>query len=71
MLTSMSGFVPSEILHGWQSYSRQRYRVSIVFPSSLIKRYAESLLSQIFVKLYKGDLLVMHFCVCKHNIVAL
>jgi len=43
MLTSMSAFVPTEILHGWPSSSRQRYSVSIVFPSSLIKRYAENL----------------------------
>jgi len=41
MLTSMSAFVPSKILHGWQSSSRQRYSVSTVFPSSLIKRYAK------------------------------
>jgi len=43
MLTSMSAFVPSEILHGWQSYAKQRYSVSIVAPSLLIKRYVENL----------------------------
>jgi len=42
MLISMSAFVPSEILHDWQSSLRQRYSVSIVFQSSWIKRYAES-----------------------------
>jgi len=65
MLTSMSAFVPSEILHDWQSSSRQQYNVSIAFQSSLIKSYAESKLSnQIFVSIYKGDLLVSCISVC-------
>jgi len=65
MLISMSAFIPSEILHSWQSSSRQRYCVSIVFQSSLNKSYAESnLTSQIFVKIYKGDLLESCISVC-------
>jgi len=42
MLTGISAFVPSEILHDWQSSSRQRYSVSIVFQTSFIESYAES-----------------------------
>jgi len=65
MLISMSAFVPSEILHDWQSSSRQQYSVSIVFQSSLIKSYAESEFTiQIFVKIYKGDLLMSCNSVC-------
>jgi len=65
MLTCMSAFVPLESLHDWQSSSRQRYSVSIVFQTSLIESYAESKLScQIFVKIYKGDLLMSCIFVC-------
>jgi len=65
MLTSMSAFVPSKILHNWQSSSRQRYSVSIVFQSSLIESYTESKFSnQIFVSIYKGDLLMSCIFVC-------
>jgi len=65
LLISMSAFVPSEILHDWQSSSRQRYSVIIVFQSSLIKSYAGSKFNnQIFVRIYKGDLLVSCIFVC-------
>ena len=65
MLTSMSAFIPLEILHSWQSSSRQRYSVSIVFQFSLVKSYDKSkFTSQIFVKIYKGDLLVSCISVC-------
>jgi len=65
MLTGMSTFVPSEILHDCQSSSKQRHSVSIVLQSSLIESYAESKFSnQIFVQIYKGDLLVSCISVC-------
>jgi len=65
MLISTSAFVPSKILHNWHSSSRQRFSVSIVFQSSLIKSYTESkLTNQIFVSIYKGDLLVSCISVC-------
>jgi len=65
MLTSMSAFVLSEILHGWYSSSRQKYSLIIVFQTSLIKGYAESkFTSQIFVIIYKGELIMSCIFVC-------
>jgi len=65
MLASSSSFFPSEILHDWQASSRRRCSVSIVFLTLLIENYAEiKLTSQIFVRIYEGDLLVSCIFVC-------